>query len=235
MHPLEHVLVAFLILGAPVLDHFETRRLKTSRDPRIKVRSYRRTILGLWIAAAIAVGSAGFGAVATIEKVSWLPHSSGVDAFTAGISAGAILALFAPLVMIRNRPGFREKVAKAFSRLSFFLPYTRTEQLWFFPLCITAGICEEILFRGFLIHYFRSSPFGLSIAAALAASTVVFAIQHLYQGAIGVGQTGVLGAIFGIVFLITGNLILPMILHAAVDVRALLLVRASTSLSSSNP
>lgn len=57
-------------------------------------------------------------------------------------------------------------------------------------VCITAGICEEVVYRGFLMQYFHTLPFHLSLAWAMVASSVIFGIAHLYQGVAGGGAVG---------------------------------------------
>ena len=115
-------------------------------------------------------------------------------------------------------------VGGALKSLSFFLPATWTERRWFAFLCITAGICEETLFRGFLLHYLHVLPFSLNLTLALLLSAIIFGLGHLYQGAGGAASTVVGGLLFGLLFLLTGNLLLPMLLHAAMDLRILLLL-----------
>ncbi len=43
-----HLLVAFLIVGIPIWDRREIRRLKQSMDPRARIRSYQLTLGWLW-------------------------------------------------------------------------------------------------------------------------------------------------------------------------------------------
>ena len=61
--------------------------------------------------------------------------------------------------------------------------------------------------------------------AAVIASSVVFGFEHLYQGVVGVISTAVLGFALAAVYLLTGNLLVPMILHALIDFRVLLILR----------
>lgn len=228
MHPLGHVLAAFLIVFAPIWDYFQTRRLKTSLDPRAKIHAYRKTIFWLWLCAMVAVLSSGFSTVTSIRAdVSWLPRGSAVTALAAGLAAAFTLVLISPLFVIRRRPSLRAKIAKAFEPLRFFLPTTAGQRRWFAALCVTAGIAEEILFRGFLIHYFRTAPFAANLAVALILSSVIFGTEHLYQGLTGVIQTALIGLVLGTLFLLSGNILLPAILHTIIDLRALLLLQAS--------
>ena len=76
------------------------------------------------------------------------------------------------------------------------LPHTRTEMLLWIALSLTAGICEEAIYRGYLQRQFiamtRNVPVGIVLSAAL------FGIAHLYQGAAQAMQIAVLGAMGGI-------------------------------------
>ncbi len=119
--------------------------------------------------------------------------------------------------------------ADALKPFSYFFPATWPERRWFAFLCITAGICEETLFRGFLLHYLHVSPFSLNLTIAIVVSAAIFGLQHLYQGASGVASTTLSGVIFALLFLLTGNLLLPMVVHAVCDLRLLLLLRPPNS------
>lgn len=76
---------------------------------------------------------------------------------------------------------------------------------------ITAGVCEEFLFRGYLLQQFRRW-FG-GIAPAIAASTLIFACMHFYEGSAAVIQIGGLGAFYAIIAVRRGNLRHVMIAH----------------------
>jgi membrane protease YdiL (CAAX protease family) len=119
----------------------------------------------------------------------------------------------------------RARVAKSLERLSFILPGTAEERRWFVLVAITAGVSEEILYRGFLIQYFRELPVHVGLTEALVMSACVFGIAHVYQGIMGMVQTAILGAVFGVLFVTTGSLFFPMVLHALVDLRILLILR----------
>lgn len=77
------------------------------------------------------------------------------------------------------------KAAKAASKLAFLLPSTKHERRWGWIVCLTAGICEEVVYRGFLLHYLHFLPFHVSLTRALVVSSVIFGIGHLYQGVAG--------------------------------------------------
>lgn len=109
----------------------------------------------------------------------------------------------------------RESVRKQFTgQLANVLPQARGELTWFGAVSLTAGFCEEFLYRGYFI--WALSPW-LGWWGAAAVSLALFASGHAYQGLDGVIRTGVVGAMFTLVVAITGSLWSAIVLHALVD------------------
>ena len=75
------------------------------------------------------------------------------------------------------------------------------------------------------MHYLHVFPWVLNLTLALLISAIIFGLQHLYQGVAGVASTVVAGFLFGLLFLLTGSLLLPMLLHAVMDLRLLAVLR----------
>ncbi len=221
----KHLIAIFLIVAVPIWDHFETKRLKTSRDPRVKIQSYQKTVGWLWAGSVVACLVLGLRTVLTIHRdageASWLPGFE----FIIGFMGAALVALFLPIFLMMRSEITRARIAKSLEKLNFILPQTAEERRWFVLVAITAGVCEEILYRGFLIHYFRDLPISIGVIGALVLSSSVFGFAHLYQGVVGIVQTTILGALFGLIFIVTGSLLLPMVLHALIDLRILLILR----------
>ena len=90
--------------------------------------------------------------------------------------------------------------------------------------------CEEIVYRGFLIRYFMGTPRYLAVSLAMIASNGVFGPGHIYQGAKGAIATTILGMVFAILFVTTGRLWAPIVLHALMDARLLLMIDEGQSL-----
>lgn len=222
----KHIIAIFLIVAVPIWDHFETKRLKTSSDPRVKIQSYQKTVGWLWAGSVVACLVLGLRTVLTIHRdageASWLPESG----FIIGFMGAALVALFLPIFLMVQSETTRARIAKSLEKLNFILPKTAEERRWFVLVAITAGVCEEMLYRGFFIQYFRELPFAIGLIGALILSSCVFGFAHLYQGVVGIVQTTILGAIFGLIFIVTGSLLLPMVLHALIDLRILLILKA---------
>jgi membrane protease YdiL (CAAX protease family) len=98
---------------------------------------------------------------------------------------------------------------------SIALPHTSNELSWFVALSLTAGFCEEFLFRGYLIWAFQ--PWlGWWGAAVLLLSS--FAAAHAYQGKAGFTRTVLIGGVFTLLVALSGSLVPAIVLHATVDI-----------------
>lgn len=95
------------------------------------------------------------------------------------------------------------------------LPVTQTEKTTWVVVAITAGICEEIVFRGYLFRQFEA--FTGNRWAALSLQALLFGVSHGYQGWKSVVVITVYGAGIGLVALVRGNVRAPVIIHAATD------------------
>jgi membrane protease YdiL (CAAX protease family) len=221
----QHALALFLFVGVPIWDALETRALKTSTNPRRKILSYQRIVLILWGAAIVAwitLRSSVFFIwpdvhLAAQQKIG----VSFVWGFAAAFAGGSLLQV----VLVRRSAAAREKILRAFQRLAFILPVTPEERAWFALVSVTAGICEEILYRGFLIRYLSNGPWHAGLWIALAIASISFGLAHGYQGLSGIIGAAVVGAVMAVLFVASGSLWLPMALHAIIDLRILLLLR----------
>jgi CAAX protease family protein len=98
------------------------------------------------------------------------------------------------------------------------LPQSMMELLPFLALAVTAGLCEEFLYRGFAMAVL--TRWGAAAWLAVMASSVLFGLAHLYQGRGGLVSTMVVGIVLGIGRVVYGSLVPVIFWHAAVDVVA---------------
>ena len=130
---------------------------------------------------------------------------------------------------VRLRPKAEKLRVKVDDHLGALLPGTPQERSWFGAVSVGAGISEELCFRGFLLYYLAAYLPNTATWQRVLVTAIVFALAHIYQGwkpAIG---TGVLGLILAGLYLLTRSLFLPMVVHAAVDLRVLLIFRPQPS------
>ena len=102
------------------------------------------------------------------------------------------------------------------------LPRTTGERRLFTVVGVTAGVCEEWLYRGFFLAVVAGLADGLPAGLLVVVGAVAFGLAHAYQGPVGILTTGLLGGIMAAVYLQTGSLLLPVLLHAVIDLRFLL-------------
>lgn len=96
-----------------------------------------------------------------------------------------------------------------------FMPTNARETKYFNLLSLTAGIVEEILWRGLLVWYLS---YFVDHWQALLISLIAFTLAHSYQGFSQLYKVGLLGALLTAVMWLSGNLWLAIILHIAIDI-----------------
>ncbi len=96
------------------------------------------------------------------------------------------------------------------------LPHSLLEILVWIATAITAGICEEMAFRGYVQKQLHALTGN--VVAAVLLQGVVFGLFHAYQGWKNVVVICVLGVLFGVLAAWRGNLRANIIVHAWADV-----------------
>jgi membrane protease YdiL (CAAX protease family) len=97
-------------------------------------------------------------------------------------------------------------------------PHSNRELAIFCGLAVTAGICEEFIYRGFVMGALLHIP--LPTWSVLLISSVLFGLAHTYQGRSGVIGTLLLGTVFGLVRILYHSLLIVVLWHAAIDIIA---------------
>jgi len=100
-----------------------------------------------------------------------------------------------------------------------FLPRKLKELPAYIVMCISAGVFEEIIYRGFMVTYFLPEynfRDGLPILA-VTAPAFLFSLAHYYQGWQAVLKIFLLSLLLGIIFLSSGSIWLVMIIHFLID------------------
>ncbi len=153
------------------------------------------------------------------------PKSIGVTIFF-GIVAGIILQILDIGVIIPNLTNAFNSApnVQAFNPLQGNVALLPSSLIlaW-----ISAGIGEEVVFRGYFLNrfvdLFGNSTWGWIIAIILQA--IVFASGHAYQGITGVISAGITGIIFGVMYIASRrNLWLTVFTHGVFDTVSFLFV-----------
>ncbi|MEP6660678.1 MAG: CPBP family intramembrane glutamic endopeptidase [Acidimicrobiales bacterium] len=217
----------FLLVVAPVMGKRRFQRLvdAIASDPAARGRFYRRTVVRSW---AITIGALTVMGLLTGRT----PASIGLRGPTHGhsfagptlIGACVGLGLGAILVtLVARKPSGRDTLRKAMGPAAVVLPTTPSERRYFLLVSLTAGVTEELAFRGFLLSFFRWIAPGSSRLTLVLVSGLVFGLAHLYQGWRGMITTGIVGGLLADAALASGSLVLVMVIHTALDARWCLL------------
>jgi membrane protease YdiL (CAAX protease family) len=210
-------LASLVAVVYPLVGLWRYKKLERLPDPLpsgLRVRFYRNVIVSQWTLVALtawvmARGGRGLGD---------LGQNLGPEIMlTLGV-AGALVAGFALLSTLTLRQLARADAHELPSharRAGRILPRTNGERAWFVGVALTAGVCEEILYRGFL-PWFLAELFG-HLLLGFALATLVFGFGHAYQGRGGVIVTAVLGTFLCGIVILTRSLVPGQILHATID------------------
>ncbi len=224
------LLVLYLIVLAVwvLADGAEYRKFKAFTTTEERQRAYRR-----WIAVSFVLfGLGSLATLALLGRVSAVAHfpaelapshdvlrrfaGDGHDFLTgAGIAAaGAVVgATLLQLVLAKRQVMLGD--------IDALLPRNACERWLGAALSLNAGFSEELFFR-LTLPLLLVNVIG-DLPLACGAAIVIFGLVHAYQGWIGVLATTIIGALFMALYVWTGNIWIPMIVHAALDMRTLVL------------
>jgi CAAX protease family protein len=217
-HTIDLVVAVLIAIAYPIWDHVwgwpRMLRAIQSARPDARVPVYREVIAQEWGITAVIVGlwlRAGrpWSALGLLPPTGW--------------RLGVAVALVAALLWLirvqltavaRLDAAKRARTRTRSAALGPIIPHTRAEHAWFRPLAVTAGICEELIYRGFLVWALRP---WLGLWGAASASVVSFGFAHAYQGRRHALNAGITGGVLAVIAIVTGSVVPGMILHALVD------------------
>jgi uncharacterized protein len=202
----------------PILDYVLYPRWKST------MQIYLWNILALWPLTAVCLWTSRMNHL-TLSDLGEQTRNPFRTLVVCGIVA-AILLLLIGVQKAQTKKASPERLEKALASVKRLAPTNSTERAMWVVVSITAGVCEEILYRGWLLSLFGAA-LG-SVWLGLLISSILFGYAHAYQGRNAIFSTGVGGAVFGIVFVVSGSLIPGQLLHTAIDLNSgLTLARAA--------
>ncbi|HZT71232.1 MAG TPA: type II CAAX endopeptidase family protein [Terriglobia bacterium] len=204
----------FLMAGVPLLSWRTARPEQVQGIP--KTALYFSAIVSQWVLAGTGVLVAfvawpDWGAVG-IAPARWATLWEWVVMLVA-VSVAGLLG-----ILVLERRGWWPKEPEMVRML---MPENHREKLWaVLGLAPTAGLCEEFLYRGFLLA--EASAWAHSAGWGIVISSVAFGLAHSYQGANGMARAGLLGALLAWPVVRLGSLYPSMVAHFLIDAVALL-------------
>jgi membrane protease YdiL (CAAX protease family) len=213
------LLGAWMVFVQPFAGRRRYRLLieRLGHDPSARLHHYRRGIAFEW-GGAVLVGLLALLAHSRLRTL-WPP---GEHPGVAGQIPALAVAILAVTVIYRfGGQRARRALAVQLRPVAALLPRTAVERRWFALLAVTAGVCEELLYRGFGLAGLRWAVPGIGTPALIITSGAAFGFAHLYQGRLGVALTAALGAYLAWITIAVGSLAPVMLLHALLDLRIL--------------
>jgi uncharacterized protein len=199
--------LAIILVIAPLVSALLARRSAQGGAPAKHAR-YARTLLILWSISALALWALRLHGQGPAD-VGFVPPRDPVAAYL------TVLAFVFGLTMLGLMSG-RTAADQAYAeRIRRVAPLTAGDWFWYVPLALSAGLCEEFLYRGYALNVLATLT-G-SVAIGVIVSTAAFGLAHAYQGRRGVIGTAIFGLFFALVFVYWGSLWPCIIGHALQD------------------
>ncbi len=189
--------------GAKVL----AAQMRTAANPH-RVRLYLVTIVVEWFFFVLVVAGVRRSGTSVLLVLGDHWHSARQVLRDIGIAAGFWVVALA-LLWVFGRLLHVDAQGRS---MQFILPHGGAEITLWIALSVTAGICEETIFRGYLQRQFmaltKNAPAGILVSAA------AFGAAHAYQGFRMAILIGLFGAMFGILAYWRRSVRPGMIVHA---------------------
>jgi membrane protease YdiL (CAAX protease family) len=155
-----------------------------------RVPMYVLTILWEWSVVAYIAWGVHRNGTSMGELIGGRWNSAADFLKDAAIAAGfwilALVVLLCAAVALHTPKGGEA--------IRFLLPQSRLEIFLWVLLSMTAGICEETIFRGYFQKQFIA--WTGNVAAGVLLAAVAFGAGHIYQG----GRSAILIAVYGLLF-----------------------------------
>ncbi len=203
------VFVLILVVAVPIISFKNSPLFKKNVIPRFQV--YLSSLFSQWALGLTAVCVASL----RYEKLSMIGLRNLPPSLFFSVTivlAIAILLTLAILIFFQ----FSGIIKNELEAVRQLLPETRKEKLTaIFLLSPSAGICEEFIYRGYLLKVFWE--ISHSEVTAWLLSSIVFGLAHSYQGYIGVLRASLLGFFLAFPVLYYESLYPSMLVHFGVD------------------
>lgn len=179
------------------------------RDDKYRLSDYKHTLLLFWMQAFFILSN---------YILFKSPALNFYPTFTLINLVFIILILGFALVqhsLTKVKEHYVFKLKERLNDIYHYLPKTHKELQWFIFLSISAGVCEEIIFRVFLFEFLKSYS---SMIFAFITVNLIFAITHFGSGIKNLISSFILGLLFQTIFYLTENIWIAVLLHTVIDI-----------------
>ena len=151
-------------------------------------------------------------------------------AISLGISAFTLFQLYQVQNSEEKQAEFRKMLGETKGMENFQINSPQGAR-WFDITSLTAGICEEIVFRAFAITLLA---LYMPLWAAAIFSAVIFITSHAYQGVAGMLRITPITIALTAVWLLSGSILPCIILHTIVDLTSGRMLRVALKPAAQN-
>ena len=231
------LLILFLayVLVAAILGYRNSKKIIGKEYTKNeKIKNYRIDLIASWIPVFVLIPIFLFFKISLHDigfRLINFNYNIWFSVITLIISVGAfahfVIQMIAYLVSEKHREKIKIELLKPENELLYniMLPHNIKEKKYWFCISLTAGICEEIIFRGLFLFILQGLFPNLSIVFIIIIAIILFGLGHLYQGIGGVIKTALVGAIFTCLYLVTNSLFLVIFLHFIIDFSSAFLIK----------
>jgi membrane protease YdiL (CAAX protease family) len=175
-----------------------------------RVKIYERTILSEWLVLGLVLAGVWLNGSSLSAVLGERWRSSRQFFRDAGIGLLFLIASIMVTSMLGAHGGTGDKITQ------FLLPQGKVEIALWVALSLTAGICEEAIYRGYLQKQFIALT--KSVPAGIFFPALAFGVAHSYQGLARASLIGVMGAMSGVLAYWCRSVRPGMIAHTLQDV-----------------
>jgi membrane protease YdiL (CAAX protease family) len=207
------LLLAVIIPLWGIWDYRVLLRRTKEGDAEARVKFYKGVLQFHW---PLTIGFLAWWLLSgnSLESMGLIPVADGWPWAAIGVGVLVILAQVINLAIVSRNADKLTEVKKQIGDLANIAPQTPGEDRLFDMVSITAGVCEEILYRGLLLATFVPL---VGTWPAVAITSLIFGLGHAYQGMSGIAKTGMVGLVLALFTVFSGSLYIAIVLHAVVD------------------
>lgn len=216
--PVHTVVLLLFLMGITLLGYYSMNRTGTLEVPN-RFQFYLPTMIWEWLAFAyIYWGVRRHGK--TFADMAGPRWQNAANFF---IDVALALGTWVVSLIVLGTVSHLLHATGSIQAAKSIAPHGALEGLTYLALVITAAICEETIFRGYLQRqfaaFFRNAPLGV------LASAILFGAGHIYQGVRPAMVIVVFGLIFGILAEARRNIRPGILMHGWQDGLAGFLIR----------
>jgi len=219
VHPLDHVYAVLIAAALPAYAWLASwqnlREVFDDLDARGRAAQYWSNVVALALVVGLALALWLWRGRSPADLGLAAGGSRATLTLLAGLALAAGLAFYYRRLL--GRAGRLGDIKRELLADAPVVPRARADLPSWTALSLTAGVAEEIVYRGYLIWYLaHSMPEPLAVPCAAA----VFTLGHLYQSPKSAAKVFLLALVFGGLYVWSGALWPVMVAHAMIDFAA---------------